>query len=114
MERLTVSKNPMCEVEYCNHENCMSCWGMKVTKKLAAYEDRGIAPENVLTGRELAETACAIIVLKKYQDIGTVEDFAALKKERELRELRPEHEIIENAGKFVDALEVAQKEATHD
>ncbi|WP_161940178.1 hypothetical protein [Anaerotruncus rubiinfantis] len=41
----------MCEVEYCNHENCMSCWGMKATKKLAYYED-----------------------------IGTVEEFAALKK----------------------------------
>mgnify|MGYP000207929645 CR=1 FL=1 len=87
MERLTVSKNPMCEVEYCNHENCMSCWGMKVTKKLAAYEDRGIAPENVLTGRELAETACAIIVLKKYQDMLVAGQITSEQYEEKRKEL---------------------------
>ncbi len=48
--------------------------------KLKRYEDTGMEPEDVLTGRVLAETACAINVLKKYQDIGTVEEFAALKE----------------------------------
>jgi len=48
--------------------------------KLKRYEDTGLEPENILTGRKLAEIACAIIVLKKYQDIGTVEEFAALKE----------------------------------
>lgn len=48
------------------------------------YEDTGMEPEDVLTTKDLAEIACAMNLLKKYQGIGAVEEFAALKeKERD-------------------------------
>ena len=40
--------------------------------RLAAYEDTGLEPGEVLTGKELAEVGCAIIRLKEYQDIGSI------------------------------------------
>lgn len=40
--------------------------------RLAAYEDTGLEPGEVLTGKELAEVWCAIIRLKEYQDIGSI------------------------------------------
>lgn len=46
--------------------------------KLAAYEDTGLEPEEVLTGKELAETACAVNLLKEYQNIGSVDRFREL------------------------------------
>lgn len=49
--------------------------------RLAAFEETGIEPENILTGKEMAEIACAMNLLKEYQSIGSVEDFRRLKAE---------------------------------
>ena len=43
--------------------------GMKaVVDRLAAYEDKGVAPEDTLTAKEMAEVACALNELKAYKD----------------------------------------------
>lgn len=47
--------------------------------RLAAFEERGMEPEDILTGMELAEIACAMDLLKEYQSLGSVEDFRRLK-----------------------------------
>lgn len=36
--------------------------------RLAAYEDKGVAPEDTLTSKEMAEVACALNELKAYKD----------------------------------------------
>ena len=46
--------------------------------RLAAYEDTGLEPGEVLTGKELAEVGCAIIRLKKYEDIGPIDHLREL------------------------------------
>lgn len=38
--------------------------------RLAAYEDTGLEPEEIITGKELAEIACGLELLKKYQELG--------------------------------------------
>ena len=38
--------------------------------RLAAYEDTGLEPEEVFKGKELAEIACGLELLKKYQELG--------------------------------------------
>ena len=38
--------------------------------RLAAYEDTGLEPEEILSGKELAEIACALNELKAYKDTG--------------------------------------------
>ena len=41
--------------------------------RLAAYEDTGLEPEEIITGKELAEIACAMELLRKYQELGPVD-----------------------------------------
>lgn len=41
--------------------------------RLAAYEDTGLEPEEIITGKELAEIACGLEQLKKYQELGNVD-----------------------------------------
>lgn len=41
--------------------------------RLAAYEDTGLEPEEIITGKELAEIACGLELLKKYQELGNVD-----------------------------------------
>lgn len=38
--------------------------------RLAAYEDTGLEPEEILSGKELAEIACALNELTAYKDTG--------------------------------------------
>ena len=44
--------------------------GCRCQRHLAAYEDTGLEPEEVLSGKELAEIACAMNKLKAYIDTG--------------------------------------------
>ena len=55
----------------------------RVWNKLADYEDIGLSPEDVPTALELANIACALNELEKYQALGTPEDFAAYKDTEE-------------------------------
>ena len=48
--------------------------------RLAEYEDAGLEPEEILTGRELAEVACALIQLKEYKSLGTIDHIRELLK----------------------------------
>ena len=50
----------------------------KDVDRLAAYEDTGLEPGEVLTGKEMAEVGCAIIRLKKYEDIGPIDHLREL------------------------------------
>jgi hypothetical protein len=62
----------------------MKNWRQEKMNCIERYEDTGMEPEDVLTTKDLAEIACAMNLLKKYQGIGAVEEFAALKeKERD-------------------------------
>ena len=52
--------------------------------RLAAYEDTGLEPEEIITGKELAEIACGLELLKKYQELGNFDrlrEFAEADKE---------------------------------
>lgn len=71
----------MKRVTYWNDEyGCWSyhCSSGDAAKLLAAYEDTGLEPEEVLTGKELAEIACAMNLLKEYQSVGSIERFREL------------------------------------
>ena len=46
--------------------------------RLAEYEDAGLEPEEILTGKELAEVACALISLKEYKSLGTIDHIREL------------------------------------
>lgn len=71
----------MKRVTYWNDEyGCWSyhCSSGDAAKLLAAYEDTGLEPEEVLTAKENAEVACALNLLKEYQSVGSVEYFREL------------------------------------
>ena len=54
-------------------------WAMaELRDKLSHYEDTGLEPEEMLTGKELAEIACAINLLKEYQSFGPADHFREL------------------------------------
>ena len=46
--------------------------------RLAAYEDTGLEPEEIITGKELAEIACGMELLKKYQELGNLDSLREL------------------------------------
>lgn len=48
---------------------------VEVFDRLAACENTGLEPEEVLTAKESAEVACALNLLKEYQSVGSVEHF---------------------------------------
>lgn len=49
-----------------------------ISLRLSAYEDTGLEPEEIITGKELAEIACAMNLLKKYQEIGSLDHLREL------------------------------------
>lgn len=57
-------------------ENCKEF--EKIIDRLAAYEDTGLGPEEILTGKELVEVACAMNLLKEYQAIGPIDHLREL------------------------------------
>lgn len=48
-------------------------WANKAKEALIAYENSGLMPEDIPTALELANIACALKMLKEYQDLGTVD-----------------------------------------
>lgn len=52
----------------------------EVFYRLAEYEDKGREPNEILSGKELAEVACALISLKEYKSLGTIDHIRALLK----------------------------------
>ena len=53
---------------------------LEIANRLAEYEDTGLEPEEILTGKELAEVACALISLKEYKSLGTIDHIRELLK----------------------------------
>ncbi|MCI8620242.1 MAG: hypothetical protein HFG44_09295 [Oscillospiraceae bacterium] len=66
MERLTFFENGHWWVRLNGH----MYGGFPEVDRLAAYEDTGLEPEEILSGKELAEIACALNELKAYKDTG--------------------------------------------
>ena len=67
MERLTKKEQLAGHmVNYVNAEDCFDVWSTpkkfmgNAIDRLAAYEDTGLAPEEILTGKELAEIAIGL------------------------------------------------------
>ena len=60
----------------CDRCECADIYPM--IDRLTAYEDTGLEPEEMLTGKELVEIACALDLLKKYQSFGPVDRFREL------------------------------------
>lgn len=52
----------------------------------AAYEDSGLAPEDIPTGLELANVFCALNELKKYEALGTLDELKALQEKSQSRQ----------------------------
>lgn len=64
-------------------EYALGRWVLRVPMQegidlLAAYENTGLEPKDVISGKELAELACAMNRLKEYQDIGSIEHLREL------------------------------------
>lgn len=72
MERLT--KRGKGHIDIGNEGSVTRC-----IQRLADYEDTGLAPEDIPTGLEFANVACALNLLEKYEALGTLEDLKALK-----------------------------------
>lgn len=68
-------------------------------QRLAAYEDTGLEPEEIPTGLELANVYGAMLLLKRYQALGVVEELAALVKARD------EHKAYKLDGFYCDICE---------
>ena len=66
MERLTFFENGHWWVRLNGH----MYGGFPEVDRLAAYEDTGLEPEEILSGKELAEIACALNELTAYKDTG--------------------------------------------
>lgn len=56
----------------------VSAYRQKAIDRLAAYEDTGLPPEEILMAKEQAEVACALNLLKEYQSVGSIEHFREL------------------------------------
>ena len=67
MERLVTKEGQLyaCGYGHCNDEVGCICGDCHYTEKalnrLAAYEETGLMPDEILTGKGLAEAACALI-----------------------------------------------------
>lgn len=58
-----------------NLENCGFCeegW-QKALKKLAAYEDTGLEPEEILSAVDMAKVASALHELNRYKELGELD-----------------------------------------
>ncbi|MEG1579066.1 MAG: hypothetical protein RR336_09905, partial [Oscillospiraceae bacterium] len=87
MERLTIdTKILFCDISQCRETPGGSfcedgyCDQRRVYERLREYERKGLAPEDVPTGLELAEVYSAIRLLKQYEAIGTIADLTSLVK----------------------------------
>ena len=74
MKRLTIrnSDGTVSQPTHSTFEN--------VFTRLAEYEDTGLEPDEILSGKELAEVACALISLKEYKSLGTIDHIRDLLK----------------------------------
>lgn len=73
MERLT----------YWNEE--YGCWSYhgpsgEAAKRLAAYEDTGLEPEEILSAVDMAKIACALHELNAYKELGPIDRLRELKQ----------------------------------
>ena len=82
MKRFTKVEHGHSYYPACFEEPCSGCtkelcaFSEEACERLAAYEDTGLKPEEILSGKELAEIACALNDLKAYKDTGlTPEEF---------------------------------------
>lgn len=58
--------------------DCSACSFRQVVEKLAAYEDAGLEPVEVLPKKYADEIMMSMILLKEYQNIGSIDHFQKL------------------------------------
>ena len=96
MERLT----------YWNEE--YGCWSYhgpsgEAAKRLAAYEDTGLEPEEILSAVDMAKIACALRELNVYKELGSIGGkIRAMDDDRLAQEILRRWRAEMEAGKFED------------
>ena len=66
--------------EHCNKE-CFDCKEIdKIIDRLAAYEDTGLEPQDIISAVDMAKIACALHELNAYKDLGPIDHIRDLIK----------------------------------
>lgn len=81
MERLTMwydGNHAICENEECTSGDCPFadpiCEQVQnIIDRLAAYEDTGLEPEEILSAVDMAKIACALHELNAYKELGSID-----------------------------------------
>lgn len=98
---------PACFEEPCSGSGCtkeLCAFSEEACERLAAYENTGLEPEEILSGKELAEIACALNDLKAYKDTGlTPEEFQRHAEAIKKLDVEHIHDLLqaENDGRLV-------------
>lgn len=84
VDEFTVSlENCMERLTYWNEEyGCLSYHGPsgEAAKRLAAYEETGLEPEEILSAVDMAKIACALHELNAYKELGSIDCLRTLKQ----------------------------------
>ena len=86
MERLTYRLNDQCDnptdsiilKPYLRYEDPET--RKKILNRLAAYEDSGLEPQDIISAVDMAKIACALHELNAYKDLGPIEHIRDLIK----------------------------------
>ena len=82
MNRLT-DKVFDCMTDFCDAKDCVNyevdgCCSFERYRRLAAYEDTGLEPEEILSAVDMAKIACALHELNAYKDLGPIDHLRTL------------------------------------
>lgn len=83
MERLTKRSRGLALHHEC-FDVCGTCTGapcpyiQPMVDRLAAYEDTGLEPEDIISAVDMARVACALHKLNAYTDLGTIDHLREL------------------------------------
>ena len=88
MERLTMwydGNHAICENEECTSGDCPFadpiCEQVQnIIDRLAAYEDTGLEPEEIISAMDMAKIACALHELNAYKELGPIDRLRTLKQ----------------------------------
>ncbi len=105
MERLTkkIINNAAVLVEASGIDDHMEMAAIRqrALKRLAAYEDTGLEPEDILSLCEMDKRAkmADMLRLEEYQAVGSVSEFRALKEAEKIRQ-EDENKLFNPAGEY--------------
>ena len=58
-------------------DGCKTCPIAKAFDRLAAYEDTGLEPEEIISATDMAKIACALHELNAYKELGPIDRLKA-------------------------------------